>query len=349
MSDTRHSKLITLEVARFIASFCVVIEHLGGVGMSIGLGPRLVSGPAPAAVMFFFALSGFVIYNAHWQDAGKTHRLPRYIWRRFWRIYPIYWLSLLPILPLLWAGMTAHYSARVFSLLPFTPIDFPEIDPPAWTLRYEMAFYIMFGLSLLPYLRRVVLPLWFVLLAWNWFGGALKAGPLRAWLNTDGLPAHLFGLFNFMFFAGVAAAFLFVRVPPPARWRWPFLGVSVVFMGVMLWLSHGGMRYPIVPLMPVTAASYAAVIFALAALEQGGQLRLSPRWAILGAMSYPLYLLHAALLLRIDVYFSRVPGSIRHFTTLSLFLAELALALFCAWLTVVLFDRPLQRLTRRVM
>ncbi len=348
--EAQRSKFITLEVARFIAAFCVVLHHLGAIAVPNGLGPRLIDGPAEAAVMFFFALSGFVIYTAHWQDAGKLHRLPRYVWRRFWRIYPIYWLSLVPVLALLWAGCTPAYLAQVFSLLPVTPIDFQELNPPAWTLRFEMSFYIMFGLGLLPYARRFLLPLWFALLVWAWFGPALGLHPPPAWLTRQGnVEAHLFSLFNFMFFGGVLAAWLFVRRLPPRRWRWPLLAASAAWMALMLWLEDAGNAYPSVPLMPVTALSFAAVIFALAALEQSGQLRLSPRLAILGAMSYPLYLLHADIGLRVNVYFGRVPGAMRHFTDLSLFLAVVAASLLCAWLAVVLFDRPLQRLARRVM
>lgn len=347
--EERRSKLITLEVARFVAALCVVLHHLGGIGFQNEIGPRVMDAPGPAAVMFFFSLSGFVIYSAHWQDAGKPHRLPRYFWRRLWRIYPIYWLSLVPILPFFWDGCTRDYLAQIFSLIP-TPQDFSEINPPAWTLRYELTFYVMFGLSLLPYLRRVLLPAWFGLIVWAWYGPPFGLSRPPEWMiNRGGIEYHLFSLFNCWFFAGVAAGWLFVRYLPPPCWRWPLLGASAVFMAVMLWLDQDGYIFPPNPILPFNAMSFAAIIYALAAVERSGQLRLNRRWAILGAMSYPLYLLHYGVGSRFTVYFFHHPGAAHHFTDLSLFLTVVASSLLCTWLAAVVFDQPLQRLARRVM
>jgi len=44
-----------------------------------------------AGVDFFFVLSGFIIFFVHGKDIGKPSRLPHYVWRRFIRIYPVYW------------------------------------------------------------------------------------------------------------------------------------------------------------------------------------------------------------------------------------------------------------------
>lgn len=346
----RRGKLLTLEVARFIAAFCVALEHLGGNGMINHLGPRVMDAPAPAAVMFFFTLSGFVIYTAHWQDAGRPRRLPRYFWRRFWRIYPIYWLAMAPVLALLWRGCSTPYLINNFTLMPNTPNDFHELVPPAWTLRYEMTFYILFGLSLLPVLRRVVLPFWFVLLVWVWYGFHLHLPALPGWMvGQGGIKIHVFSLFNFMFFAGVAAGAVFVRRMPPKPWRWALLGLGAAGTLLMLHLADNGNIYPTVPLMPVTAVSYALLVLALAMLERGGQIRIGRRWAILGTMSYPLYLIHTVIGLRFNVYIAHHPWAQHFFSDDGLFFTLLAVSLLSAWLIAVLFDQPLQRLIRRVM
>jgi peptidoglycan/LPS O-acetylase OafA/YrhL len=48
--------------------------------------------------VFFFILSGFIITSVHWQDVGNARRLPGYIFKRFVRVYPIYWIVFVLVL-----------------------------------------------------------------------------------------------------------------------------------------------------------------------------------------------------------------------------------------------------------
>jgi exopolysaccharide production protein ExoZ len=345
------AKLISLEIARFLAAFAVALEHLSTTIPEFKLGPApLPPMPASAAVLFFFTLSGFVIYTAHYQDAGQLTRLPRYIWRRAWRIFPLYWLSLVPMLIVLWNGCSAAYLVKIFTLAPFTgPIA--ELNPPAWTLRAELLFYIIFGLALLPYARRVLLPVWFLLLAAAWYHDLRGwGGPttLLPWL-PPGVSAHLFALNNIMFFGGLGAGWAFARWQPRAALLWPLLGASLLALALLLRLDAWGTFYPADSRLPFTAAAFATVIFALGALERGKALRLSHRWAALGAISYPLYLMHSGAGFIIGAHLFFHPADSVHFHPLPIFFLMLFMALAASTLAALLFDAPLQRLARRVM
>ena len=48
-----------------------------------------------AGVDFFFVLSGFIIYYIHQGEIGQQRFLPAYLYKRFARIYPTYWIVLL--------------------------------------------------------------------------------------------------------------------------------------------------------------------------------------------------------------------------------------------------------------
>ena len=347
--DAGTQKLISLEIARFLAALAVALEHLSTTIPQLKLGPApLPPMPASAAVLFFFTLSGFVIYNAHHQDAGQLARLPRYAWRRFCRIFPLYWLSLLPMLAVLWPGCTPDYLLKIFTLAPFTG-PLAELNPPAWTLRAELLFYIMFGFSLLPYARRVLLPGWGLLLAAAWYHDLRGwGGPetLLLWL-PGGISSHLLALNNIMFFAGLGSGWVFARQRPGPRVLWPLLGVSALALALLLRLDAWGTLYPADARLPCTALAFAAVIFTLAALERSRYLRLHRRWAALGAMSYPLYLLHSGVAFAFSAYLFFHPQA--HLPALPVFAAMLALALLAAALAAFLFDAPLQRLARRVL
>ena len=116
-----------------------------------------------SGVHLFFVLSGFIIFTAHYRDIGHPNALPRYLFRRLVRIYPLYWIVFM-----VWGGW------RLFSGQ-LSPPDFWSnalwfhsntklVIPVSWTLGYEMVFYLIFcGLLLQRTLGFAMLGLWLVL------------------------------------------------------------------------------------------------------------------------------------------------------------------------------------------
>lgn len=345
------NRFLTLEIARFIAAFCVATDHLAGMATANGAGrmPFGFSLPPIAAVLFFFVLSGFVIQNAHGRDLGQPAALGRYLWRRVWRIYPLYWISLLFPLWFLWHSSSLAYLAQIISLTPTASFYMPEANPPAWTLRFELAFYIVFALTLLPRLGRWVLGVWLALLLVCWFpqlfhvvvGQYFHALPA-------GLAWYFFGIHNLLFLCGVEAATLLARRPLPGWGLWALLGGAAGTVLVLLPRQRWGFDYPNPTLEFFTGIAFAGLILALTGLEQSGRLT-PPGWtAILGTMSYPFYLIHAdcgGLLIR-----GLKQSGLAHLLPVpELFVLEMTLSLAAAALLAFLIDKPLQRLARRVV
>src|SRR4051794_15071476 len=52
-----------------------------------------------AGVDFFFVLSGFIMMHVHGRDIGQPRAFASYLWKRFSRIYPAYWIVFAAILP----------------------------------------------------------------------------------------------------------------------------------------------------------------------------------------------------------------------------------------------------------
>ena len=99
-----------------------------------------------AGVDLFFVISGFII--------GKVMvgRAPlSFLSDRFWRIFPLYWLCLLPWLGVAWATNQLD-SGRVASSLILWPVFGGHFAPPylkpAWSLCYEMLFYYSAAIAL---------------------------------------------------------------------------------------------------------------------------------------------------------------------------------------------------------
>src|ERR1700733_11841567 len=142
MQKQTSQKIISLEICRFIAAFCVMVDHqvssISSVAPSFAEHGPILGGfdlPPIIPVLFFFVLSGFVMMTARHQDFGQLQTWPRYIWRRLCRIYPIYWFSLPVYLYFLWPTLTWHYLAGIFTLWPFQT-NTMELNSPAWSLRF---------------------------------------------------------------------------------------------------------------------------------------------------------------------------------------------------------------------
>jgi exopolysaccharide production protein ExoZ len=141
-----QAKLQSLQALRGLAALSVVVFHVGqrfGDGVWIGA----------AGVDVFFVVSGFVIWTV---AAGEGALV--FLWRRFTRIAPCYWLVTLlaaavAMLAPAFAPEVVVTPRHLALSLAFAPhidprgLPFPLL-PPGWTLTYEAAFYAIVAAAL---------------------------------------------------------------------------------------------------------------------------------------------------------------------------------------------------------
>lgn len=353
MQEAGRTRLYSLEIGRFLAAFIIVLCHMlpylqGHAVNPAAFLPGAIALPGHFCVQYFFALSGFVMVSAHHQDFGRLGAIPRFWWLRVCRIYPVYWLALLIPLFYLYNVLTPGSAASLFLLDPWHEKEF---IPAAWTLRYEFAFYIMFGLFMVPYVGKPLMAYWMVLIFWRWNNIPLLAvhTPLLLWPNLYAVTyAYKFvDIYNLYFFGGMAGAYAYVK------WRFNApvcAGLAVAGAAALFYLlpqENWGERYGGNSEFNL-AVSFAlgAVMLGLAGLERQGRLRL-PRWAgWLGMVSYPLYIIHMPLMLLADnmLHWGRyAQGPLyAHFALL------LGATLAISVLVTMLFDQPVQRQLRRL-
>lgn len=196
------AKLGGIETGRGLAASVVVLYHAARhLDKNYGM-PTLMSvfQFGHAGVDLFFVISGFIILYVHYRDIGEPSRLPHYIGRRFTRVMPTYWVALAITVLLATAGSRSLPSVGdlLFSVT-LLPANRDLLLGIAWTLRFELVFYAVFGLLIL---RRnvglVALALWFGVVLTAWLGA----------LSFPGVPGSLYGVFNLEFFFGMAAAYV---------------------------------------------------------------------------------------------------------------------------------------------
>jgi exopolysaccharide production protein ExoZ len=288
-TSTRQS-FRSLEVGRGIAATMVALAHAASMTAQprwFGVTPlRGTLANMGAGVDFFFVLSGFVITFVHWDDFGCPERLGHYARRRFTRIIPPYWIILTVIVPIYllvpsFGETRQHDWISVVTSYLLMPMPDQPVLGVAWTLTYELLFYILLGVTIC--LGRRVVPV-FVL----WFGSIvvcqifdLRSYPASFFGNTWGL--------EFMLGMGCAILFRHRRIPVAGH----FLVLGLVFFF--------GTTFCALDIQGPAGGSWARLVFGPAAalillgsveLERSRRL-VVPKWLLpLGAASYAIYLTH---------------------------------------------------------
>ncbi len=352
---SRPGKLGSLELGRFLAALMITVSHeINMLRIEPGLHAAHLLGrfdlPQPPAVDYFFVLSGFVMMTAHGHELGRPGATLRFFWRRICRIYPVYWLALCVPVFLYWRVTTVPQLLQLVTLAPVQALEYVAV---AWTLRYEVAFYLMFGLVLLPRVGRIVLWLWVAATLAAWLPAVLHGldQPFstiwRYHVVKTPVLAHFFYIYDVLFMGGMAAGYWFRRDHGQGGWKTPAvlaaLGGAAVLAGL-----HGsvwGFDYGPPRNFVMFTAGFGLLILGLAGLERLGLLRLG-RWSlVMGQMSYPLYVVHPVVLVLVNVWILDTGG--RYLVSAPTMLAGITtLTAVATVLVTFLIDQPIQRMLK---
>ncbi|MBC7800268.1 MAG: acyltransferase [Gemmatimonadaceae bacterium] len=240
-----------------------------------------------AGVEFFFVLSGFIIYAAHRRDIGRSGQLAGFAWKRFRRVYPVYWLLLFAVVPIYFTvpsfgdGTAQDAGTVVDSVLLIHIFGTREILTVSWTLFHEIAFYGVFALLIVNRL----------------FGGLV----MGAWLVSSavwavmpsiippGIATYLSPL-NLLFGMGMGAAWVIGRMRPPLPWALTCAG-TVLFLGAGAEEAWGDLlaRGPLAILYGIGSS---LIVVGAVELERAGKVRVPRALVFLGNASYSVYLVH---------------------------------------------------------
>jgi peptidoglycan/LPS O-acetylase OafA/YrhL len=274
--DPGRDRIALLDCYRVIAAVTVLLFHLTYNGLRPGgkVEAAITFGSVSDwtrygsfGVQFFFLISGFAIFFIAEDSAGAFAR------RRFVRLYPTFWIcvTITAVFAAFLGGAktsttTADYLA---SLTMFAAaLGYEPVDGVYWTLVYEMQFYfVVFLVYLLGWQR------WRDTILMSVAGVLLII--LAFEIEWPFLP-HLEHLYPYGFFVGGALMAIIYR-----------RGLSTITLALVVGLCvvTAAHRDPI-----LTCSSYAAML--LLSIPAVANLQI-PGSFYLGALTYPLYLLHA--------------------------------------------------------
>ena len=346
-------RLYALDLMRFVAASSVVGMHWIALGNGVGAygAPRAQPYGVPYArqifphsatdaltygglgVELFFLISGFVICMSSW---GRT--VGQFGASRISRLFPAYWFAVLAttlvVVTLPRLGVPRDFNLFRTTLFNLTMVQrffgAPDADPVYWTLAQELRFYLLFAIvvAIGTTYRRVLYFCWLWLFL-ALFTAMTGNGTLDAFLQPNYAP----------YFIGGIAFFLMWKFGPNLL-LWGLVGVTFLIAQAQLQPQPPvafGWDAPIWPEVLVVTLSY--VLMALIALHKLDWVR----WkglTVLGALTYPLYLLHQEIGFTAIAYlYPRLPAKVM----LPLMFAVL---LAVCWLVHRFIERPGQRLLK---
>lgn len=290
-------RLTEIDLLRITAAAAVVLYHYTFSGWAGHLTSlrfpvlSVVTRYGYLGVDLFFLISGFVVLLSAW------NRRPReFVVSRMVRLYPAFWVAVT-----ITAIIEATLSRDMFEVSPVQYLanltmanslpNIGNVDVVYWTLWAEIRFYlIILALTWIGITRRRVLTL-----MWTWLAAT-------AVIEAHLLPAGLAGKADLLiqsqwshYFIGGMALCLIYRT----GLSWVPALILVICFGNALYQAANfarrvSDRYHQALHLPVVLAIITVIFIVVTLVALGVTRRLGRPWfAALGALTYPLYLVHA--------------------------------------------------------
>lgn len=285
-------RLAILDYTRFFAALMVVFYHYSFNGIANGKISSLsyheslieVTRYGYLGVELFFMISGYVIFFSAQSRSAAQFAVSRAV-----RLYPAYWFAVIltSSIAMFFGGdlMSVQLSQVAWNMTMLQSFVWvPHVDGVYWTLVYEVTFYfaivILLLLGLQQYLKQLFL-LWPFIIV------------VATSLELDSYP--YLGEYYCYFSAGALFAML-KKDNSPWIWLALFLAWALCLefsTGMALSLSeHKGVHFS--PWVIALVVSSFFIVFLLQNMPDIQQLEL-PGSKLAGALTYPLYLIHAHL------------------------------------------------------
>ncbi len=344
--------LHSIQALRGVAVLMVVFYHvyiIGGDSNYLGYAVfKGFSEPGKFGVNLFFVLSGFIIFHAHSVDIGRPSQLGSYFYKRFSRIYPVYWFFLFGYVFAAYLGLGhADFSWEAGNLISsmFLWGGYPELSLPlkvAWTLCYELIFYALFMAFLISARLGVILFfLWLVTLI------VLNV------LIDGAIGYRVFEVWNLNFILGGVCYYVFNNL---SKVRLDILIVMFALFVAGLLYSSFSMDFSETPLsasnkhiMILLSLAFSCLVMCSLLLNDFFKSRFLSWLVKLGNASYSVYLTHSAW---ISLYYI----ALRKLGLLSqvyeygvvIYISAVLTSLLVGYIAFIVVEKPLVKVCRNI-
>lgn len=270
-----------LDYGRFFAALSVVVFHYFYGGFNTGKISSVTQMAEIAdiakygffGVDFFFMISGYVIFFS-----ASNRSASQFVVSRLVRLYPAFWVALIftSVVTLFWGTdkITVAFDQVIANFTMLAPLfGHKFVDGVYWTLVKELFFYFAVFCLLLVGLQKkleTAFLLWpFIML-------------LALLIGKDWLPY----LGNHYYYFAAGALFAIVKEKPEKKYYFALVLTYLLCLNFSVQMDN----YSSYLIATIISSFYLLFLFLNSA--QGSGLTL-PYSALLGALTYPVYLIHA--------------------------------------------------------
>ncbi len=343
---------VSLQALRGLAALGVVLFHLLPFEAKYLPGTTIVPAGFSAGrsgVDLFFVLSGFL---AVWTTLGPggAGAAQRFLLRRVTRIYPTYWLYCIPLILAAIAtpgGLAGEHRPDLTASLLLIPNAASPLLLVAWTLEFEIYFYLAFALLIWARLERRGR----LLALAGWGGIVVVAHVLVAPTRDQAILDALLSPLVFEFLAGCVAAYVCAAgIRRGVTAIAGAVGCCIVVAGLLWSETLFGL-----PWIRVAVFGIGAALVLIGCFGEDMAIRRALPAAIvrIGDASYSLYLSHlftigvvGHVLARLAPSFGLLATPAGHVVVLC---ATVVAALLVAEMSYRWIERPLLRLSRHLV
>ncbi len=300
-------KLQLLESLRGLAALLIVAFHATELFSLKFEQPFLFSlfEFGDSGVDFFFVLSGFFLAVSGFNSLGCKTAAKDFLLKRCGRIYPLYWLVSLCIIPVYFLtpsfgkGYETDISVIIQSLL-LIPQSHPPVLSVAWFLSHLLFFYLIFTAVILQ--PKIFSNVVFAGLSFSVFfilADVISGFQLRA--HTHFLLNFIFSYYNLEFAAGCLVGILFKKMYLKKIWS-----LFILSMGCLVFIIAALLDVYVLQTSSTSAAYYydliaygtssVLIVGGAACLEKKHRIQVNKGFLGLGAASFAIYLTHYPLL-----------------------------------------------------
>jgi exopolysaccharide production protein ExoZ len=312
-------KYENIQALRAIAILFVVLNHLTIIEVKFGKMPAVLPeflSRGMGGIDLFFTISGLMMVTISRGKYQSTRQAFSFLYNRLVRIYPLYWIYSLLVLPIFflrpdWVNSAQGNRVDLLSSFLLLPSDLLPLINVAWMLVHLCYFYSIFFLVLWLCKERY-LPL--IMALW-----VLLVGAGQVYFHFHPSLSPLINLlihpYTFEFITGCFIGFLFHT--RQRRWGLAFLtGGLILYFIALFQLNFNMPQGSVVGWHRVLlfGPPAALILYGVIVLEWEGRLSFPAVFNRLGDASYSLYLSHIPVLVvagRIWALFSG-PGWFQH-------------------------------------
>lgn len=349
--------LINIQFLRMAAAMLVVFyhtsAHVGSTGREQGAFFDVSEALGFAGVDIFFVISGFIMAHTSFAVVGPNGAWG-FLRRRVARIYSGYWPFFLLALPLFWwVNPGLMQDLDLFRNIILWPV-FPLLIAVAWTLIFEMFFYLLFTviITFTKDKRQLLLFILFALMtAWAVYSQFVRSAYAPGQLEyMSKAEYYMFSPYLLEFLGGALLAYRMKR-----HARGPGFSSLSLLAGSLLFLAGGWINnqyfggaieqgYTVFYRVLVFGIPALMILAGVVGLDQNG-LRAPLKFSLLtGGASYAIYLSHTLILVGLQkLGFNEFAGSFGGWTMQGLYFALMLAILGYSVLHYRWVERPLHR------